>query len=145
MFRLGPLQTFTRCLSCSHYKGNRLWGEGVPDGTGQEKSHTCLSRYQVSLSEGFEVSLITLSHLSWCPQHVFLGGVGSPSSDEKPTTMSWILCWWITCAHVHFSCLPFIPNSIRRYDTFPRGVCECSLLVIRDENIGFPEWRRCIF
>lgn len=56
-----------QCVSYSHYKGNDVRGECLAD---REKSHACLSRYQVSLNEGFEVSLIISSHLSSCQQHV---------------------------------------------------------------------------
>lgn len=88
-----------QCVSYSHYKGNDVRGECLVDRRGREKSPACLSRYQVSLNEGFQVSLIISSHLSRCPR--VLGGISHPSWGVEPATVS----WWI----VHLDFVNFPP------------------------------------
>lgn len=74
------------------------------DRIGQEKSHACLSRYQVSLKKGFEGALIMFSHLSRWPQQ--------PSLWCKTNNL--MNCWLGVCVisiNVQLSSLHFIPNS----------------------------------
>lgn len=136
-----------QCVSFSHYKGNDVRGECLVDRKGQEKSHACLPRYQVSLNEGFEVSLIISSHLSRCLQHVF-------SWRHKPSFMWCKNDRLMNCSlgFVNFTLLMFSPAVYISFQIamlwhLSKGICtlQCSPLAIRDENISLAEWRRCIF
>lgn len=97
------------------------------DRIGQEKSHACLSRYQVSFKKGFEGALIISSHLSRWPQQPSL----------------WPIIWWTV--DLEFVSSPLM-SSWAVYSSFQtamlwcfsKGNCvpHCSLLVSRDEKLA---------